>query len=287
MPLTAEQVATFWRTGYVIVPKLFSESDVERIKTLAHEIVAESKDFEVNSADAYDGKQLKDGYVVFRTKDDKRSLLKVAWAAGIKPELLKYGRDVRITQALEPLLDSSTADHLTNQLHYKFPNEGVEFPWHQDELGKKRFDSKWEDINLNGSFVQTIAAIDPCTLDNGPIYVMPSSHLWGSLSNDFATTELLQAHLDKEEIKSDVQAEQVPLIMSPGDVAFLHARLVHASWPNTSAHSRLMFLNGYSYPGANHREYPGKGSTKRINLKTGEEAPEVIKDYPELKRQKR
>jgi hypothetical protein len=55
----------------------------------------------------------------------------------------------------------------------------------------------------------------------------------------------------------------------------MHPLLIHGSWANKSAQSRRMFINGFSYPGANHSPYPGVGSTKRISLTTG---LEVIAD---------
>lgn len=66
----------------------------------------------------------------------------------------------------------------------------------------------------------------------------------------------------------------MPLLLKPGDVVFMHPHLIHGSDSNTSDKRRLMFINGFSYPGANHKPYPGIGSAKRISLKTGQEVPE-------------
>jgi ectoine hydroxylase-related dioxygenase (phytanoyl-CoA dioxygenase family) len=74
----------------------------------------------------------------------------------------------------------------------------------------------------------------------------------------------LQARLADKHI--DIESEQIPLLMEAGDVAFMHPRLIHGSWPNTSNKPRRMFINGFSYPGANHKPYPGKGSTQRTAI---------------------
>jgi ectoine hydroxylase-related dioxygenase (phytanoyl-CoA dioxygenase family) len=274
--LTPEQLASFSTNGYVIVPALFTADETQRISQLAHEIEQETRQFEVEG-DTDVAKNLKGTHVVLTKRSESQNAIKrVVWAAAAKPELLTYGRSPNVLEPVSQLLYSSEADHLINQIHYKNSNDGVEFPWHQDLQNRMFFDKKWQDINLKGSFVQTLAAIDPCTNDNGPLNVLPASHSWGFLEfSNFLKTEDLQKLLDSKNIIVDVISSQVPLLMSPGDVAFMHPLLIHGSWANKSAQSRRMFINGFSYPGANHSPYPGVGSTKRISLTTG---LEVIAD---------
>ena len=170
------------------------------------------------------------------------------------------------------ILDNTEADHIINQVHFKDPGDGVSFPWHQDELNRRFFDSEWEDCGKNGSYVAAITAIDPCTVENGAIFVIPGSHQYGYLNFEkFLSTEELQAHLMNNKQVDVANKIQEPLLMQPGDTVFMHPRLIHGSWPNTSNQSRRVLINGFSSPGANHRQYPGIGSTKRISLIDGKE----------------
>jgi ectoine hydroxylase-related dioxygenase (phytanoyl-CoA dioxygenase family) len=269
MPLTTEQISAFWKEGYVTVPGLFSSDEVQRISMLANEIAADTQQFKAPTT-GQTFEKLQGSQIVLSVNNSVQAINRVVWAAAAKPELLTYGRDNKILAPVSQLLESDSADHLINQLHYKMPGDGVSFPWHQDEQNRRRFDNDWQDINAKGSFVQTLMAIDPCNADNGPLNVIPGSHHWGYLEfGNFLQTDSLQSLLTSKNISVDVNAAQIPILMSPGDVMFMHPLVVHGSWPNNSNQSRLMFINGFSYPGANQKPYPGDGSAKRISLKTG------------------
>jgi ectoine hydroxylase-related dioxygenase (phytanoyl-CoA dioxygenase family) len=54
--------------------------------------------------------------------------------------------------------------------------------------------------------------------------------------------------------------------MEPGSVAFFGPYTVHSSLPNRSASPRRILINGYAYPEANRRIYPGEGAGQRIRL---------------------
>ena len=182
------------------------------------------------------------------------------WAGKSRKELFQYGRSPKILAPVAQILHSSTASHLINQLHFKLPQDGVTFPWHTDLQNRMAFDKNWEDVNGTGSYVVAITAIDKITKENGPLYVIPSSHLLKNLEFDrFCKTEALPKELNAE-------ANCIPLLMDSGDTVFMDPRLVHGSWENNSQNERKVFINGFSYPGANHAEYPGNGSGELIKL---------------------
>ena len=275
MKLTPEQIAFYELNGYVIVRELFQQEEVNTIKNVASKIADETKQFSTASpGDTFN--DLRGTSVVLTTNSKSDQVIKrIVWAAAADPKLLTFGRNKRILTPVSQLLGSESealaeADHLINQIHYKTPGDEVAFPWHQDEQNRRFFDPEWEDINKKGSFVQTLAAIDNCTEDNGPLYVIPGSHRLGFLKfKGFLQSDELQTEVATKGI--DVKSTQVPLLMNAGDVVFMHPHLIHGSWPNNSNEPRRMFINGFSYPGANHKPYPGKGSAKRISLVTGKE----------------
>jgi hypothetical protein len=47
-------------------------------------------------------------------------------------------------------------------------------------------------------------------------------------------------------------------------VLFFGPYAIHGSTPNESAVPRRVLINGYAYPGANGRVYPGEGSGRTL-----------------------
>ena len=105
---------------------------------------------------------------------------------------------------------------------------GVAF--HQDE----RYS---ETKNLTALWI----ALDKCTLDNGCIEIVPSSHKKGFYeveklnSNDFFTGE--QINIDKE--------EAIPIVLNIGDAVIFDGLTIHGSRKNNSSFFRRAFIIHY------------------------------------------
>ena len=168
------------------------------------------------------------------------------------------GCSPELTNMASQILGSSELMQLINQVHYKFPGDEVQFEWHQDSRHRRYGTHEWTDVNGLGSFVETITAIDAMTLDNGPIRVIPGSHLSGHLPVGSDGKTLPSSSIDCD--------SAIPALLNPGDVLLLGPYTIHGSAPNHSRTSRRIFLNGFAMPGANKREYPwlGKGRLIRI-----------------------
>ena len=62
-----------------------------------------------------------------------------------------------------------------------------------------------------------------------------------------------------------VDARRAETVTGPaGSVIFFGPYAVHGSTPNRSATPRRVLINGYAYPGANGRVYPGEGSGRTL-----------------------
>jgi ectoine hydroxylase-related dioxygenase (phytanoyl-CoA dioxygenase family) len=62
-------------------------------------------------------------------------------------------------------------------------------------------------------------------------------------------------------VDETVDADRAETITGPaGSVIFFGPYAVHGSTPNASSVPRRVLINGYAYPGANGRVYPGEGS---------------------------
>ena len=70
-------------------------------------------------------------------------------------------------------------EQLLSQAHFKRPNDGVVFRWHQDIQHRDKGNGTWRDIDGRGSFVQSILMLDEMTMDSGPLQFIPGSSQWG------------------------------------------------------------------------------------------------------------
>ena len=164
------------------------------------------------------------------------------------------------------MLGSDRADHLVCQAHFKLPGDGTFFPWHQDATHRGNGDpAQWEDCNGRGSYVQTLTAVDAVTLLNGPVEFLRGSHRGGHLRLPYR--EGVQTEDPRLEALRE-QGRQCPALMAPGDVAVFGPYVVHGSQPNESDQPRRAFVNGFAFPGANRKLYPGHaaGAGEAVDL---------------------
>jgi phytanoyl-CoA hydroxylase len=135
---------------------------------------------------------------------------------------------------------------------------GTWLPWHQD---------RWNFLNRDPE-ITVWTALDPATVENGCLQIVPGSHHWGILNPEHHS-----AHL------TDVQAAQhVPpdkivwLKLQAGEVALLHNWLLHASDVNRSKQTRRAFSVCYMDAGthtADGKHFPvvfGEGALEPAEL---------------------
>ncbi len=138
-------------------------------------------------------------------------------------EFLERTRDPRLT---DPVVDILGPDILgLNSLYiWKPPKIGLGFPWHQDRwYTRPQF--------ITETTVGTWTAIDPATVENGCLYVIPGSHKTGILEH----IELEGSQ--QQEFKQAVGAKDedgVAVEIPPGSVIFFDNRILHKSTDNNT-----------------------------------------------------
>lgn len=268
-PLSPAEIDSFFTRGFVLLPQQFTAEEVarlaqicDRMRTVA-DVVAQDSPLHPESyasahpGIAWHGSQFVLGRVQAGPHAGQTRIDRIVWAGAAEPELLEWGADPRLLQPVATLLGTKGMQHLINQIHYKLPGDGVEFPWHQDSSHRRYGTPEWRDANGRGSYVQTIVAIDPCGLDNGPLLFVENSCQHGHIPPD-AHGDLPQELLDPQHI--------VPVQMEPGDVVLFGPYTIHGSSPNHSSRSRRLFINGYAHPEANTRIYPGQGAGRMLSV---------------------
>lgn len=253
--LTKEEIERFWEAGWITKKALFGIDEIRHIRACFDNLE--------KIADDLDGTGLCSGsHFVIDGSNGEQVIKRVVWAGGSQPYLLEVGQDPRLTVPCSQLLGSNNMDQLLSQAHFKRPGDGVIFGWHQDVQHRDKGDGTWTDINGTGSFVQTLIAIDPMTADSGPLQFIPGSSKWGRVN--FGKHDYDNPDYEIADPPQFQEEEAVTILAEPGDTLFFGPFTAHASFENTSQLYRRVFINGYAYPGANRRQYPGDGAGRTI-----------------------
>src|SRR3954454_17756129 len=133
--LSPSDLRRFYDDGYLIIEDLFSRDEVEemaeaaeRIRALGREIAADLPADDLAAGERkveHGGSQF--GFGGIDRSMGSTRLLRVVWAGGGEPSFLACGRGAGRASFMGHLLGSSTPFQLLNQLHAKYPNDGLEF----------------------------------------------------------------------------------------------------------------------------------------------------------------
>lgn len=253
--LTKEQVREFHDVGWIRLPALFDEAEVGRIGSCFDSL-------ETMAAGLTETGECQGSHFVLGEKDGKQVIKRVVWAGASQPYLLDIGEDRRLTVPAAQLLGNQRMEQLLNQAHFKRPGDGVIFGWHQDIQHRDKGEGTWTDVNGTGSFIQTIIVIDEMTSDSGPLQFIPGSARWGRV--DFGEHDYDDPDYRPIEPPGFDEDDAVTICAQPGDTLVFGPYTAHASFENTSDSYRRVLINGYAYPGANHRVYPGQGAGRTL-----------------------
>lgn len=264
MRLSGQQTREFFEQGWTVVPALFSEAEM-RVARRAFERLYESAQ-RLRTTQNHDG-----AYFVLEAPPAGEVIVKrVVWAGGAEPALLHLSADPRLVVPALELLGSDSCEQLLCQAHFKMPRDGVSFDWHQDVQHRDKGPGTWRDMNGRGSYVQTILLLDEMTESNGPLKFIPRSAVHGdpdarlsASSFDYGTPMSSRA----TEAQFD-ESRAVTITGEAGSVLFFGPYAIHGSAANESSVPRRVLINGYAFPGANGRAYPGEGSCRTLRHPT-------------------
>ena len=124
-----------------------------------------------------------------------------------------------------------------------------------------------------GTCIAAWLALDDCDEENGCLRMVPDSHAWPLLCT--AEADTTQSFTDVTvDLPDDVDAQ--PVIMKPGDVVFFNGQVVHGSYPNTSADRFRRALIGHYIAGEArkvakyyHPIFRMDGSPVRLDISEG------------------
>lgn len=247
MRLTEDERRRFHEGGLVVRRGVYGPEEVRAAREALERLYATAQT--LRATGDHDG-----AFFALSAPPDRAVVVqRVVWAGGAEPVLLRLSEDRRLVEPALDLLGTTTCEQLLCQAHYKMPNDGVAFDWHQDIQHRDKGGDTWRDVNGRGSFVQTILLVDDMTEENGPLEFLPL---------DAAKLDA-NGRLEKVDGRVEVDASRaVSVTGRAGDVLLFGPYAVHGSTPNTSPSPRRVLINGYAAPGANRRYYPGRGACR-------------------------
>jgi phytanoyl-CoA hydroxylase len=235
MPDLVEQLH---QEGYAIVRGFFGADDMRRLGAEVDAVYAQGLEHHAS---------YRDKNLLFEVLDDPRArrrvVLQVHWSAWINPYLELMRRDPRYLAVLEPFLGRDIKQ-ITHQIHWKPPGAKYTFyRYHQDA----RFRNAAAVRNLLYGTVNTGLAIDPQTLANGALRIIPRSHLHGYLGLSEDGSIMTGATPDEDLRTAGLDpAAAVSCEMQPGDLLLWTLYTVHGSAPNLSSGDRRFMINSYT-----------------------------------------
>jgi ectoine hydroxylase-related dioxygenase (phytanoyl-CoA dioxygenase family) len=144
------------------------------------------------------------------------------------PALNQWAMAPEVVDLVEPLLGP---DIVLFSTHFicKPRGNGKRVPWHEDS-------AYWRRLLEPMEVVTVWLAIDPSTVANGCMYVIPRTHNTGRKGfSDYEDVDTAKSVFATEILPSQRRDElAVPCILQPNHASLHDARLMHGSPPNTS-----------------------------------------------------
>ena len=218
MQLTSEQLTEFDREGWVFLPDVFSQTEIDVLTGEVPKIFAMRRD------------------EVWREKDGEA--VRTAFAAHTYNEAFRrLGAHPRLIEPVTQLVDGPVYIHQF-KINGKAAFDGDVWQWHQDYGTWARDDLMPEPRAMNIALF-----LEEVTEFNGPLMFIPRSHKEGVIEagHDTLTTSYPLWTLDRETVtRLANEGGMVAPRGKAGSVLLFHSNLVHASPGNISPWDRTI-----------------------------------------------
>ena len=228
--LDDEQVQLFIENGYLVVPDLMEEAELDELKV---DLLAVARgDYESENIEPVDS-ALSDQEVL-------ETILCIHQPHHISPVIEKYVRHPKICGILSQI----TAAHLPfwdgsvkcmQSMYFVKPPNFQGQAWHQDEVYIPT-----RDRSLIGAWI----AVDDATVENGCLYVVPGSNRSGYLYPQHTHENPDEFDFAPESYGFDESVE-IPVEVKAGALVFFNGYLLHRSYKNRGDTYRRVLVNHY------------------------------------------
>jgi phytanoyl-CoA hydroxylase len=235
--LSKEQLADYHRNGFMVLEGLLGDALTKKLSDITNGYIEQARG-KAKSDHIHD---LEDTH----TPDNPR-VRRLKEPCDLDPFYLEIARHPQIIEAAIALIGPNIRLH-HSKINIKAAGFGAAVEWHQD----------WAFYPAtNDDIFEIGVAIDPLTLENGPLLGLPGSHK-GPIYDHHIDGRFCGA-IDVEAAGIDLN-KAVPLTGPAGSVTFHHVRTLHGSAQNRSKLSRRLLLIGYAaadaWPLVAHQDY--------------------------------
>lgn len=240
--LTAAQIATYRKDGYLVVKDFLNNEEVKKLKDIAFA----------------DGAMRKHAFDLNDQTGKKTKL--TLW---YKPGNDTYGlltRSNRMITSVNELMDGdSPVCHFHSKLMQKEPKVGGAWEWHQDY-------GYWykNEFLLPEQMMSVMIAITDANKANGCLQVIKGSHKMGRIEHGF-TGEQVGAAQHYVDLALKIM-ELVYVEIKAGDALFFHSNILHRSEANTSNTARWSMISVYNRAANIPYNEPSQSSTIPVDV---------------------
>ena len=228
--LTAEQWDAYERDGYLPLGKVLSEDDLSALQARIDDIMlgraALDYDKILMQLDSADG-QYQNAGVQSRgwkgTTLDYRKIQDLEY----DPLFLEYMSRPLFREICSQVYGDISIAAFRAMFMNKPAHQGTMLPWHQD---------RWTHLDRD-PLITVWTALDPATVANGCVQVIPGSHKFGLINPSHPSAFLTEEQAREHESKN----KSVYLELEAGEAVLLHNWLLHRSDTNSSEISRRAF----------------------------------------------
>src|SRR6478672_13556747 len=221
--LTDMQRAAYDRDGVIVVPDVFTAAEIDELRRVTDQFVQKSAAVAAND-EVYD---LEDTH---SAAEPRVRRLKAPHL--IDPAYFRASRNDTVVAILAELWGSVRFD--TGKLNMKSAGYGAPVEWHQD----------WAFYpHTNDDLAAVGIMLDDCDIENGPMMVIPGSHL-GPVYDHHGSDGRFCGALDPDACGLDL-SPAVPCLGKAGSITVHHVRAVHGSATNFSGKERRSLLFQY------------------------------------------
>lgn len=229
--LSEAQVAEFRERGMLLGPAVYSDAEADALRDRMHDIV--------------EGRAPgKPELLRNMTNNDEKVVIQIVNAWEADPLFRRHAYNPAICEMVAQLIGHPVLRVWHDQVQYKPPRVGGPTTWHQDH-------PYWPIIQP-ADLVSAWVALEDADVENGCMWMVPRSHLWGPHKGGTIGTdeETFAPQPDLSLIPSNDYVEPVPCPVRKGQVMFHHCLTWHGSPRNRSERSRpaiaVHYMPGYT-----------------------------------------
>jgi len=221
--LTQKQIDFYHEFGYIGVENVLSAAEIGELRRVTDEFVEKSRAV-TQHTDVFD---LEPGHTAETPR--LRRLKDPIKQHPLYDQTLRHPKILDIvSQLIGPGLRSNG-----NKLNMKYAEFGSPVEWHQD----------WAFYpHTNDDLLAVGVAMDPMTMENGCLLVIPGSHKGPVVDHHSKSRGVFVGAVTDEDFTA---AGAVPILLEAGGISIHHVRTLHGSAPNTSPNPRRLLLYQY------------------------------------------